>query len=120
MAKLSIEYGKTKKDGSRAVMIRLVSGKTQKHIPTQVTLCKGDYREYPDGRIKVLNNNKYFDIEDFLSNIQTKVNEVLRNNYGLTLTAEQIINHIFKPSKNEVRKMNFFDFAVEFVKASGK
>ena len=57
MAKLSIEYGKTKKDGSRAVMIRLVSGKTQKHIPTQVTLCKGDYREYPDGRIKVLNNN---------------------------------------------------------------
>ena len=120
MAKLSIEYGKTKKDGSRAVMIRLVSGKTQKHIPTQVTLCKGDYREYPDGRIKVLNNNKYFDIEDFLSNIQTKVNEVLRNNYGLTLTAEQIINHIFKPSKKEVRKMNFFDFAFEFIKTSDK
>ena len=120
MAKLSIEYGKTKKDGSRAVMIRLVSGKTQKHIPTQVTLAKNEYREYPDGRIKVLNNNKYFDIEDFLSNIQTKVNEVLRNNYGLTLTAEQITNHIFKPSKNEVRKMNFFDFAFEFVKTSGK
>ena len=120
MAKLSIEYGKTKKDGSRAVMIRLVSGKTQKHIPTQVTLCKGDYREFPDGRIKVLNNNKYFDIEDFLSNIQTKVNEVLRNNYGLTLTAEQIINHIFKPKKNEIRKMNFFDFAFEFIKTSDK
>lgn len=120
MAKLSIEYGKTKKDGSRAVMIRLVSGKTQKHIPTQVTLCKGDYREYPDGRIKVLNNNKYFDIEDFLSNIQTKVNEVLRNNYGLTLTAEQIINQIFKPKKNEIRKMNFFDFAFEFIKTSDK
>ena len=120
MAKLSIEYGKIKKDGSRAVMIRLVSGKTQKHIPTQVTLCKGDYREYPDGRIKVLNNNKYFDIEDFLSNIQTKVNEVLRNNYGLTLTAEQIINHIFKPKKNEIRKMNFFDFAFEFIKTSDK
>ena len=120
MAKLSIEYGKIKKDGSRAVMIRLVSGKTQKHIPTQVTLAKNEYREYPDGRIKVLNNNKYFDIEDFLSNIQTKVNEVLRDNYGLTLTAEQITNHIFKPSKNEVRKMNFFDFAFEFVKTSGK
>ena len=118
MAKLSIEYGKTKKDGSRAVMIRLVSGKTQKHIPTQVTLCKGDYREYPDGRIKVLNNNKYFDIEDFLSNIQTKVNEVLRNNYGLTLTAEQIINHIFKPTKNEIRKKNFFTFAEDWIEAS--
>lgn len=120
MAKLSIEYGKIKKDGSRVVMIRLVSGKTQKHIPTQVTLCKGDYREYPDGRIKVLNNNKYFDIEDFLSNIQTKVNEVLRNNYGLTLTAEQIINQIFKPKKNEIRKMNFFDFAFDFIKTSDK
>ena len=118
MAKLSIEYGKIKKDGSRAVMIRLVSGKTQKHIPTQVTLCKGDYREYPDGRIKVLNNNKYFDIEDFLSNIQTKVNEVLRNNYGLTLTAEQIINHIFKPTKNEIRKKNFFTFAEDWIEAS--
>ena len=118
MAKLSIEYGKIKKDGSRAVMIRLVSGKTQKHIPTQVTLAKNEYREYPDGRIKVLNNNKYFDIEDFLSNIQTKVNEVLRNNYGLTLTAEQIINHIFKPSKNEIRKTNFFTFAEDWLDAS--
>ena len=118
MAKLSIEYGKTKKDGSRAVMIRLVSGKTQKHIPTQVTLAKNEYREYPDGRIKVLNNNKYFDIEDSLSNIQTKVNEVLRNNYGLTLTAEQIINHIFKPTKNEIRKKNFFTFAEDWIEAS--
>ena len=118
MAKLSIEYGKIKKDGSRAVMIRLVSGKTQKHIPTQVTLAKNEYREYPDGRIKVLNNNKYFDIEDFLSNIQTKVNEVLRNNYGLTLTAEQIINHIFKPTKNEIRKKNFFTFAEDWIEAS--
>ena len=118
MAKLSIEYGKIKKDGSRAVMIRLVSGKTQKHIPTQVTLAKNEYREYPDGRIKVLNNNKYFDIEDFLSNIQTKVNEVLRNNYGLTLTAEQIINHIFKPTKNEIRKKNFFTFAEDWLEAS--
>ena len=53
MAKLSIEYGKIKKDGSRAVMIRLVSGKTQKHIPTQVVLDKCDYKEYRDGRIKV-------------------------------------------------------------------
>ena len=57
MAKLSIEYGKIKKDGSRAVMIRLVSGKTQKHIPTQVTLCTGDYREFPGGSIKALNEN---------------------------------------------------------------
>ena len=118
MAKLSIEYGKIKKDGSRSVMIRLVSGKTQKHIPTQVTLAKNEYREYSDGRIKVLNNNKYFDIEDFLSNIQTKVNEVLRNNYGLTLTAEQIINHIFKPTKNEIRKKNFFTFAEDWIEAS--
>lgn len=118
MAKLSIEYGKIKKDGSRAVMIRLVSGKTQKHIPTQVVLDKGDYKEYRDGRIKVTNNSKYFDIEDFLSGLQTKVNEVLRNNYGLTLTAEQIIYYIFKPTKNEVRKMNFFSFAEKYLETA--
>src|SRR5574344_923009 len=99
MAKLSIEYGKIKKDGSRAVMIRLVSGKTQKHIPTQVVLDKSDYKEYRDGRIKVTNNSKYFDIEDFLSGLQTKVNEVMRNNYGLTLTAEQIIHYVFRPTR---------------------
>ena len=115
MAKLSIEYGKIKKDGSRAVMIRLVSGKTQKHIPTQVVLDKCDYKEYRDGRIKVTNNSKYFDIEDFLSGLQTKVNEVMRSNYGLTLTAEQILNYIFKPTKNDVRKMNFFDFGFKCV-----
>ena len=51
MAKLSIEYGKIKKDGSRSVMIRLVSGRTQKHIPTYVNLEKRDYKEYPEGRI---------------------------------------------------------------------
>ena len=118
MAKLSIEYGKIKKDGSRAVMIRLVSGKTQKHIPTQVVLEKGDYKEYRDGRIKVTNNSKYFDIEDFLSGLQTKVNEVLRNNYGLTLTAEQIIYYIFKPTKNVVRKMNFFSFADKYLETA--
>ena len=44
MAKLSIEYGKTKKDGSRAVMIRLVSGKTQKlmwQLPFLILLIVG-------------------------------------------------------------------------------
>ncbi|MGN0491826.1 phage integrase SAM-like domain-containing protein [Ruminococcus sp.] len=120
MAKLSIEYGKIKKDGSRSVMIRLVSGKTQKHIPTQVVLKKSDYKEYRDGRIKVTNNSKYFDIEDYLSSLQTKVNEVMRNNYGLSLTAEQIANYIFRPTRNEVRKKNFFDFAFDFIKTSGK
>lgn len=120
MAKLSIEYGKIRKDGSRAVMIRLVSGKTQKHIPTQVVLDKCDYKEYRDGRIKVTNNSKYFDIEDFLSSLQTKVNEVMRNNYGLTLTAEQIVDYVFRPTRNEVRKKNFFEFAFDFIKTSGK
>ena len=44
MAKISIEYGKIKSDGGRSVMIRIVSGKTQRHISINVTLDKGDYK----------------------------------------------------------------------------
>ena len=119
MAKLSIEYGKIKKDGSRSVMIRLVSGRTQKHIPTYVNLEKRDYKEYPDGRIRVTNNAKYFDIEDFLSNLQTKVNEVMRSCYGYTPTAEQIYGRIYRPTRNEVRGRDFIAYGREWLDGSG-
>lgn len=48
MAKISIIYGKIKKDGSRAVALRLVSGNTQKHIPLCIDLERGEYKIYPD------------------------------------------------------------------------
>ena len=54
MAKISIIYGKIKKDGGRAVALRLVAGNTQKHIPLCIDLERGDYKIYPDGRVKVV------------------------------------------------------------------
>ena len=118
MAKLNIEYGKIKKDGSRAVMIRLVSGKTQKHIPTHVTLEKGEYKIYSDGRIKITNDAKFFEVEDFISDIKKKLNQIMRENYGLPITADYIVRKIFRPSTSDVRNKNFFDFADEWVESS--
>ena len=90
MAKLSIEYGKIKSDGGRNVMLRLVSGRTQKHIPIGVSLEKSDYRVYPDGRIRVTNDDKYFTIEDTLADLTRKMNAILRDNIGLTLSADDL------------------------------
>ena len=118
MAKLSIEYGKTKKDGSRSVMIRLVSGRTQKHIPTHVNLEKKDFKEYPDGRIRITNNSKYFEVEDYLSELKKKVNEVLRIFYGTPLSADDIAERVFRPSKNDIRMINFFDFTEKWLEQS--
>ena len=115
MAKISIEYGKTKKDGSRAVMIRLVSGKTQKHIPIGVSLDKGDYRVYPDGRIRVTNDEKYFSIEDTLADLTRKMNAILKDSLGLTLTADELYAAMTRKSGGDVRAMNFFAFADDYL-----
>ena len=118
MAKLSIEYGKIKADGGRAVMLRLVSGKTQKHIPIGVTLDKGDYKVYPDGRVRVTNDSKYFAIEDVHADLQRKMNEVLRGTFGLTLTADDIYYRMMRNGAGDVKVMNFFKFAEEYLEKS--
>ena len=115
MAKLSIEYGKIKADGGRAVMLRLVSGKTQKHIPIGVTLNKGDYKVYPDGRVRVTNDSKYFAIEDAHADLQRKMNEVLRGTFGLTLTADEIYYRMMRKDAGDVKAMNFFTFAEDYL-----
>lgn len=71
-------------------MIRIVSGKTQKHVPTNVILNKSDYKVYPDGRIKVTNNVKYFMVEDILADYTVKLNEIMRDNIGSTFTADEL------------------------------
>jgi integrase len=118
MAKLSIEYGKTKKDGSRSVMIRLVSGKTQKHIPTHVNLEKKDYREYSDGRIKILNDEKFFEVEDMMFDLKKKVNQVLRDSYGIQLPVDEIVRRAMRPSVSEVRKSDFFEYADKWLEST--
>ena len=115
MAKISIEYGKIKSDGGRNVMLRLVSGRTQKHIPIGVSLEKGDYRVYPDGRIRVINDEKYFSIEDTLADLTRKMNAILKDSLGLTLSADDLYAAMTRKGGGDVRAMNFFDFADDYL-----
>ena len=115
MAKISIEYGKIKSDGGRNVMLRLVSGRTQKHIPIGVSLEKGDYRVYPDGRIRVTNDEKYFSIEDTLADLTRKMNAILKDSLGLTLSADDLYAAMTRKGGGDVRAMNFFDFADDYL-----
>ena len=115
MAKISIEYGKIKSDGGRNVMLRLVSGRTQKHIPIGVSLEKGDYRVYPDGRIRVTNDEKYFSIEDTLADLTRKMNAILKDSLGLTLTADELYAAMTRKGGGDVRAMNFFAFADDYL-----
>ena len=115
MAKISIEYGKIKSDGGRNVMLRLVSGRTQKHIPIGVSLGKSDYRVYPDGRIRVINDEKYFSIEDTLADLTRKMNAILKDSLGLTLTADELYAAMTRKSGGDVRAMNFFTFADDYL-----
>lgn len=115
MAKISIEYGKIKSDGGRNVMLRLVSGRTQKHIPIGVSLEKGDYRVYPDGRIRVTNDEKYFSIEDTLADLTRKMNAILKDSLGLTLSADDLYAAMTRKGGGDVRAMNFFTFADDYL-----
>lgn len=115
MAKISVEYGKIKSDGGRNVMLRLVSGRTQKHIPIGVNLDKDDYKVYPDGRVRVTNDTKYFAIEDTLADLTRKMNAVLRENLGLTLSANDLYAVMTRKSGGDVRAMNFFAFAEDYL-----
>lgn len=115
MAKLSIEYGKIKSDGGRSVMIRIVSGKTQKHVPTNVILNKSDYKVYPDGRIRVTNNVKYFMVEDILADYTVKLNEIMRNNIGSTFTADELFNMMTRSKQGSARDIDFFEFADDYL-----
>ena len=115
MAKISIEYGKIKSDGGRNVMLRLVSGRTQKHIPIGVSLEKGDYRVYPDGRIRVTNDEKYFSIEDTLADLTRKMNAILKDSLGLTLSADDLYAAMTRKGGGDVRAMNFFAFADDYL-----
>lgn len=118
MAKISIEYGKIRSDGGRVVMIRIVSGKTQRHVPIGVDLNKGDYKVYPDGRVRITNDMKYFAVEDAFADMQRKMNEILRGTIGLSFTADELFARITRKDGRDVRQMNFFKFAEEYLEKS--
>lgn len=111
MATISIEYGKIKSDGSCSVMLRIRSAKTEKRLNIGVTLEKAEYKIYPDGRRKITNDNKYFLVQDLLSDYTKKFNAFIQKMVGYEITAEEIYSFLTKKSESDVKMMNFFDYA---------
>ena len=111
MATISIEYGKMKSDGSCSVMLRIRSAKTEKRLNIGVTLEKAEYKIYPDGRRKITNDNKYFLVQDLLSDYTKKFNAFIQKMVGYEITAEEIYSFLTKKSESDVKMMNFFDYA---------
>lgn len=111
MATISIEYGKMKSDGSCSVMLRIRSAKTEKRLNIGVTLEKSEYKIYPDGRRKITNDDKYFLVQDLLSDYTKKFNAFIQKMVGYEITAEEIYSFLTKKSESDVKMMNFFDYA---------
>ena len=111
MATISIEYGKMKSDGSCSVMLRIRSAKTEKRLNIGVTLEKAEYKIYPDGRRKITNDDKYFLVQDLLSDYTKKFNAFVQKMVGYEITAEEIYSFLTKKSESDVKMMNFFDYA---------
>ena len=111
MATISIEYGKMKSDGSCSVMLRIRSAKTEKRLNIGVTLEKAEYKIYPDGRRKITNDDKYFLVQDLLSDYTKKFNAFIQKMVGYEITAEEIYSFLTKKSESDVKMMNFFDYA---------
>ena len=111
MATISIEYGKTKSDGSCSVMLRIRSAKTEKRLNIGVTLRKAEYKIYPDGRRKITNDEKYFIIQDLLSDYTKKFNDFMRKKAGYEITADDIYAFLTTKSESDVKMTNFFDYA---------
>ena len=106
MATISIEYGKMKSDGSCSVMLRIRSAKTEKRLNIGVTLEKAEYKIYPDGRRKITNDNKYFLVQDLLSDYTKKFNAFIQKMVGYEITAEEIYSFLTKKSESDVKMMN--------------
>ena len=111
MATLSVEYGKIKSNGSCSVMIRIRSANTEKRLNIGVMLDKGELKTYPDGRKKITNDEKYFLVQDLLADYTRKFNAFVRQMAGYNITAEDIYIHLTTKSEDDVRSMNFFNYA---------
>ena len=119
MAKMTIEYGKKRSDGSMKVMIRLVSGTTQKRINTHVELSKTDYKENGN-KIKIINDSKRYQVEDMMLDMTKKMNEFLREHIGRKYTADAIYDRISDRVVLSADDIDFFDFAYDFVEKNKK
>lgn len=114
MATIKIEYGKPKKDGSRAVYIIISSGATKKRVNTKIKVEKNEVKESTSG-MKITNKYKSMLVQEKLSEFQMKSMEIQRNLIGITLSADTIYDKIANNSPFNAVSTDFFSFAYRFV-----
>ena len=120
MATLTKRYGKKQQDGSIGVTLRLRHGNTEVSVPTGIVLCKGEYREYADGRIRVTNDRKYFELEDLFADMTRRMNEFLRTHMFMDFSARDVLRGISSVDcGTDVLDMDFFEFAERWIESSG-
>lgn len=115
MATINIEYGKMKQDGSRTVYIRLCINSTNKRMPTPYVLDKNEYRTYPDGRVKITNNEKYFAIQDMFNEYHAKLLAYLRDQPFSTIKADDLFKLLARKNSCEVQESDFIKWANEWL-----
>ena len=118
MAQISIEYGKKRTNGSVAVSLIVVSGKTKKRIKTGIDLGVDDYKIYPDGRVRITNNSLYFQVEDVLADYKRRLMSIQRDYMGISLTAEEIYLMMTRKNLKDIKNMNFFEYADSYIERS--
>ena len=118
MAQISIEYGKKRTNGSVAVSLIIVSGKTKKRIKTGIDLGVDDYKIYPDGRVRITNNSLYFQVEDVLADYKRRLMSIQRDYMGISLTAEEIYLMMTRKNLKDIKNMNFFEYADSYIERS--
>ena len=91
MATLTIMYKHTRMDGGMIVRFRIRSGATSAEINPHIDLRKGEYKEYPDGRVKVLKDEIYFRIMDLYNDYEKKMRKIVTNYQFRNPTAKQIL-----------------------------
>ena len=118
MAQISIEYGKKRTNGSVAVSLIVVSGKTKKRIKTGIELGVDDYKIYPDGRVRITNNSLYFQVEDVFADYKRRLMSIQRDYMGISLTAEEIYLMMTRKNLKDIKNMNFFEYADSYIERS--
>ena len=66
-------------------------------------------------RVNALRDEKYFSFLDTLADLTRKMNAILKENIGLTLSADELYCAITRKGGGDVRAMNFFAFADDYL-----
>lgn len=112
MASITVIFNKKDRNGNRSVSLRLISDRRQKVIPTRVVLSPKEYREYPDGRVKITNNEKYFSVCDMQSDMERKIYELETRYPFKKFGPQELYDMITRESgSDDFAQSNFFAWA---------